>query len=248
MIFKKPSELRVSKFVGVMPEVNKCHDGFVTNNMPVMIAGDCVLAIGVAMFEHYKHTKHTEIPCIDVSSDGQYTEQLDLQYLNFARGVVVRYHEIRDHFKEPDGLEKLGFDNSELDFMYKINLDNERYDIKVLESDAVVLKKDQFFTIKCKTREESILVRQFFKTVDHEIDYDKFIKTMKKEVNSLASLFGESEEESIPVEKLEVKCDTNFRIKYENESQLKELFEIFKLSAKKKTIRVSYKLIKDFLK
>lgn len=236
--------LTLSKFVGVQTEIFK--ETKFDFNTPIFIAGNTVLAISAAAYAIAKHNKVNEIRCMSLSD--KYSEEYDLNLLNLSRSIVVRYHEIRDHFKEPDGLEKLGFDTSELDFMYKINLDNERYDIKVLESDAVVLKKDQFFTIKCKTREESILVRQFFKTVDHEIDYDKFIKTMKKEVNSLASLFGESDEESIPVEKLEVKCDTNFRIKYENESQLKELFEIFKLSAKKKTIRVSYKLIKDFLK
>lgn len=236
--------LKVSKFVGVQSEI-LAHAKY-SIDTPIFIAGNTVLAISAATLAIARHNKTDNVPCISIAD--KYTEEFDLLMLNHSRATVVRYHEIRDHFNDPEKIKSIGFDSSELDFMYKINLDNERYDIKVLESDAVVLKKDQFFTIKCKTREESILVRQFFKTVDHEIDYDKFIKTMKKEVNSLASLFGESDEESIPVEKLEVKCDTNFRIKYENESQLKELFEIFKLSAKKKTIRVSYKLIKDFLK
>lgn len=241
----KVSDLRVSKFVSVMPEVFECNSGFATHDMPIIVTMDnVVLAISVAMFEYYKHSKYVEVPCFVIPDC--YTHQLDLQYLNFSRGQVVRYHEIRNTYDNPAMLEDIGFDNSELDFMYKVNLDNDRYDIKVLESDAVVLKKDQFFTIKCKTREESILVRQFFQTVDHEITFDKFRKHIKKEVNSLASLFGEKEE-SIPVEKLEAKCDTNFRIKYEDENQLKEIFDIFRLSTKKKTVRISYKLIKDIL-
>lgn len=235
--------LSVSKFVGVQSEILR--DVEFHSLTPVFIAGNTVLAISAATLALARHNKRDNVFCVSLAND--YSEEFDLLMLNTSRAIVTRYHEVRDHFKEPEELSGLGFDNSELDFMYKINLDNERYDIKVLESDAVVLKKDQFFTVKCKTREESILVRQFFKTIDHEISYDKFIKTMKNEVNSLAAMFGE-EEESIPVEKLEVKCDTNFRIKYENEAQLKELFEIFKLPAKKKTIRVSYKLIKDILK
>lgn len=235
--------LSVSKFVGVQSEILRDVEFHALT--PIFIAGNTVLAISAATLALARHNKRDNVFCVSLAND--YSEEFDLLMLNTSRATVTRYHEVRDHFKDPEALRGLGFDNSELDFMYKINLDNERYDVKVLESDAVVMKKDQFFTIKCKTREESILVRQFFKTSDHEIDYDKFIKTMKNEVNSLAAMFGE-EEESIPVEKLEVKCDTNFRIKYENESQLKELFEIFKLPAKKKTIRVSYKLIKDILK
>lgn len=241
MISTRISTLKISKFVGVMPEVFECNDMI---EMPVLVAGDTVLAVSKALFLFYVKNKKTHVNVIQIKD--VYTEEFDLQYLNFTRGITVRYHEIRDHFKEADQLKGLGFDNTELDFMYKINLDNERYDIKVLESDAVVMKKDQFFTIKCKTREESILCRQYFKTIDHEITFDKFEKVIKNQMNSLASMFGEDDDE-IPVEKLEEKCDTNFRIKYDNESQLKEIFEIFKLPTKKKTVRVSYKIIKDIL-
>lgn len=234
--------LDVSKFVGVQSEI--LGDVNFDSMTPLFIAGNTVLAISAATLALARHNKCYNALCVSLAKE--YTESFDLLLLNTTRATVTRYHEIRDHFKEPEQLKGIGFDNSELDFMYKINLDNERYDIKVLESDAVVMKKDQFFTIKCKTREESILVRQYFQTSEHEITFDKFEKKIKNQVTSLASMFGE-EEESIPVEKLEVKCDTNFRIKYDNEDQLKEIFSIFKLPAKKKTVRVSYKLIKDIL-
>ncbi|AIA64855.1 hypothetical protein AVV44_gp056 [Cronobacter phage S13] len=243
MTLRTTHSLKVSKFVGVQSEIL----GDVDFNAltPIFIAGNTVLAISAATFALARHNKCGNVFCVELAKE--YTEEFDLLMLNTTRAIVVRYHEIRDHFKEPENVKGIGFDNSELDFMYKINLDNERYDIKVLESDAVVLKKDQFFTIKCKTREESILVRQYFKTIDHEITFDKFEKVIKGQMNSLASMFGEDDEESIPIEKLEVKCDTNFRIKYDNEDQLKEIFEIFKLPAKKKTVRVSYKNIKGIL-
>lgn len=238
------NSLDESKFAGVMQEITQCNTKLVDEMMPVFIAGKRVLAISKALFHYYRVNKHNQIPCIKLADE--YSEELDLQYLNFARGITVRYFTIRDHYDDPSKIEGIGFDNSELDFMYKVNLDNERYDIKVLESDAVVLKKDQFFTIKCKTREESILVRQYFQTTEHEISFDKFEKVIKGQMNSLAAMFGEKEE-LIPLEKLEQKCDTNFRIKYDSDEQLKEIFTIFKLSAKKKTVRVSYKLIKDIL-
>lgn len=234
--------LSVSKFVGVQSEILRDVEFHVLT--PVFIAGNTVLAISAATLALARHNKRDNVFCVTLAND--YSEEFDLLMLNISRATVTRYHEIRDHFKEPEKLSGLGFDNSELDFMYKINLDNERYDIKVLESDAVVLKKDQFFTIKCKTREESILIRQYFQTSEHEIDYDKFHKIINKQMNSLADLMGGQEE--IPVEKLEVKCDTNFRIKYENDDQLKDIFTVLKLSTKKKTMRVSYKLVKDILK
>lgn len=234
--------LKVSKFVGVQSEI-LAHAKY-TIDTPIFIAGNTVLAISAATLAIARHNKSDNVPCISIAD--KYTEEFDLLMLNHSRATVVRYHEIRDHFNDPEKIKSIGFDNSELDFMYKINLDNERYDIKVLESDAVVLKKDQFFTIKCKTREESILIRQYFQTADHEIDYDKFHKIINKQMNSLADLMGGQEE--IPVEKLEVKCDTNFRIKYDNDDQLKDIFTVLKLSTKKKTMRVSYKLVKDILK
>lgn len=236
--------LNVSKFVGVQSEI--LADVEFHALTPIFIAGNTVLAISAATLALARHNKSHNV--FTVSLADTYDEKFDLLMLNTAKATVTRYHEIRDAFAEPSDVAGIGFDNSELDFMYKINLDNERYDIKVLESDAVVMKKDQFFTVKCKTREESILIRQYFKTVDHEISFDKFEKVIKGQVNSLASMFGDDEEESLPVEKLEVKCDTNFRIKYDNEDQLKEIFQIFKLPAKKKTVRVSYKLIKEILK
>lgn len=234
--------LKVSKFVGVQSEILGCVE--VNATIPLFLAGQTVLAISAPALALARHKKQQNVYVVRL--EDTYTEEFDLLMLNTTRASVVRYHEIRDHFKEPEAVKGIGFDNSELDFMYKINLDNERYDIKVLESDVVVLKKDQFFTIKCKTREESILVRQYFQTADHEIDYDKFTKIINKQMNSLADLMGGAEE--IPVEKLEEKCDTNFRIKYDNDEQLKNIFEVLKLSTKKKTMRVSYKLVKDILK
>lgn len=234
--------LKVSKFVGVQSEINDCVK--FDNMTPIFIAGMTVLAISAANLALAIKNKHRFVLCIRVKND--YDSKFDLMMLNTTRANVVRYHVIRDTFKEADEIADIGFDNTELDFMYKINLDNERYDIKVLESDVVVMKKDQFFTIKCKTREESIQVRSYFQTVDHEISFDKFRKHIKNEVNSLASLFGQ-QDEKIPVEQLEKKCDTNFRIKYEDDQQLKEIFEIFKLDSKKKTMRISYKLIKEYL-
>lgn len=244
MELRTTHSLNVSKFVGVQSEILGDVDFHALT--PIFIAGNTVLAISAATLALARHNKCQNV--MTVSLADTYDEKFDLLMLNASKATVTRYHEIRDTFKEPTDIAGIGFDNSELDFMYKINLDNERYDIKVLESDAVVMKKDQFFTVKCKTREESILIRQYFKTVDHEISFDKFEKVIKGQVNSLASMFGDDEEESLPVEKLEVKCDTNFRIKYDNEDQLKEIFQIFKLPAKKKTVRVSYKLIKDILK
>lgn len=238
----KIEQLKVSKFTSPAPELV---ENFGINEIPVFVAGDTVLAVSVATLAIAKHNKQTDVPVIKIAEE--YTEILDLQYLNMMRGVITRYHEIRDSFSGPEELKNAGFDSRELDFMYNISLEDEKYDIKILESDSVVLKREQCFNVKCKTREENIIIRRYFKTINHEIDFDKFYKIMTNQLNSLASMFGEEEDE-IPTEKLEVNCETNFRIRYENDEQLKEIFKLFKLSPKKKIIRVYFGKIKELLK
>lgn len=236
MIYQK-KDLDVSIFVHPHPELKNEFQ----NNCPVFIMGKTVLAISATAFNSFEDKDQI----LTISVGDVYDRKTDLMLLNSAKGNATCYHLIRDAFKS-DEILKYGFDSTELDFMYKLNLADERYDIKVIESDAIVTKREQTFSIKCKTREESILLRQYFNTTDNEIDYDKFYKTITKSASSLNALLGE-DENIIPVEKL-IKCETSFKIKYGNETELKYILSVFKLSEKKKVIRASYKSIKEYLK